>query len=117
MGIKLSLKHFVDRKMYKRFILLLCAASMALLSPAGARSEAQLRTRAGEVLHVKSSKNLRHVASCRGLEVYGRTDGGFAIMAGDDRLPSLLAYSPDGHFSPDSDNHHVSSGGHPQSQQ
>lgn len=90
--------------MCKRSFLLFCLATIALFSLAGVRTEAQLRNEAGSVLKVKSSESLRHIASCRGLEVYGQTDGGFAIMASDDHLPALLAYSPDGHFSLNSAN-------------
>lgn len=90
--------------MCKRSILLLYLASIALLSIAGVRPEVQLRSEAGVLLKVKSSQQLRHFSPIHGLEVYSRSDGGFAIMANDDHLPALLAYSPDGHFSPSSDN-------------
>lgn len=91
-------------KMCKRFILLFCLASIVLMSHAGVRSLAQLRVCAGNVLKVKSSETLRHIASYKGLEVYGRSNGGFAVMASDDHLPALLAYSPDGQFSLNSSN-------------
>lgn len=90
--------------MCKRFILLFCLASIVLISHAGVRSLAQLRVCAGNALKVKSSETLRHIASYKGLEVYGRSDGGFAVMASDDHLPALLAYSPDGQFSLNSSN-------------
>ena len=82
----------------------LLLAAIALSSLAGVRSDAQLRAQAGTVLNARSSGSLRHVASCHGLEVYGRPAGGYAVMARDDRFPALLAYSPDGKFSLDSDN-------------
>lgn len=81
-----------------------CLSLMTLLSFAGVRPDAQLRSKAGVVLKVKSSEKLQHVASCQGLEVYGCSEGGFAIMSSNDHLPALLAYSPDGLFSPGSVN-------------
>ena len=82
----------------------MCLASFAMLSYGGLRPDEQLRIRAGSVLKVKSSEKLQHIVSYHGLEVYGHTDGGFAIMASDDNLPAVLAYSPDGHFTPNSAN-------------
>ncbi len=90
--------------MKKSGIMFLLLAAIALLSLAGVRSDAQLRAQAGTVLNARSSGSLRHVASYHGLEVYGRPAGGYAVMASDDRFPALLAYSPDGKFSLDSDN-------------
>lgn len=90
--------------MCKKSILLLCLASIALLSIAGVRPEVQLRSQAGVLLKVKSSDKLKHLSPCDGLDIYSSSDGGFVIMANDDRLPALLAYSPDGHVSSSSDN-------------
>ncbi len=90
--------------MFKRGILLLCLASIAMVSHAGMRSQAQLRSQASQVLNVSSSERIQHITSYQGLEVFGRSDGGFVIMASNDLLPALLAYSPNGHFTPNSAN-------------
>ena len=72
---------------------------MALLPQllwAGTPADGPMRAVAGKVL--KSSQVLDRVAAYPGMVVYGKSDGGFAIVTADKQSPRVLAYSTDGFF-------------------
>ena len=93
--------------MVRKTVLSLIALVVGVAASAQALTATQAMERAKTLLKGKTLTEVRAssktVAATRGGEtepyyLFNAQEGGFAVVAGDERMPAVLAYSPDGHF-------------------
>ena len=93
--------------MVRKTVLSLIALVVGVAASAQALTATQAMERAKTLLKGKTLTEVRAssktVAATRGVEtepyyLFNAQEGGFAVVAGDERMPAVLAYSPDGHF-------------------
>ena len=87
----------------KKFYSLIIALLVALTMSAGEVTEQQALQKAQQFMQGKKFKqtNLRRAASTAGNAYYvfnAESNGGFVVVAGDDRMPDILGYSEKGNF-------------------
>lgn len=91
--------------MVRKTVLSLIALVVSASASAQALTATQAMERAKTLLKDKTLTDVRvnPIANTRAgeaepLYVFNAQEGGFAVVAGDERIPAVLAYSPDGHF-------------------
>ena len=93
--------------MVRKTVLSLIALVVGVAASAQALTATQAMERAKTLLKGKTLTEVRAssktVVATRGGEtepyyLFNAQEGGFAVVAGDERMPAVLAYSPDGHF-------------------
>ena len=92
LGIYITTIMFLMLMKSQKFLIVVLTAMVAGSTPAGVRTEVQMRLEASRVL--KSSRPLEQVAYYPGMALYRQAGGGFAIVSSNDNEPAVLAYSP-----------------------